>query len=110
MVGLPASHTAVVFDWQEAKLLVAQAYRHTEKVLLENLDKLQAVRFWMPSLSPHAPAGALPAHTAAENVSTAHSNQLSCSLPLPIPPPSLLTVNTSSQSLEAGRRTSSFRG
>uniref|UniRef100_A0A452TTU9 Mitochondrial inner membrane m-AAA protease component paraplegin n=1 Tax=Ursus maritimus TaxID=29073 RepID=A0A452TTU9_URSMA len=27
----------------EAKLLVAQAYRHTEKVLLENLDKLQAL-------------------------------------------------------------------
>lgn len=29
---------------QEAKLLVAKAYRHTEKVLLDNLDKLQAVR------------------------------------------------------------------
>lgn len=28
---------------QEAKLLVAKAYRHTEKVLLDNLDKLQAV-------------------------------------------------------------------
>ncbi|XP_023560976.1 paraplegin [Octodon degus] len=27
----------------EAKLLVAKAYRHTEKVLLENLDKLQAL-------------------------------------------------------------------
>uniref|UniRef100_A0A5F9DB23 Mitochondrial inner membrane m-AAA protease component paraplegin n=1 Tax=Oryctolagus cuniculus TaxID=9986 RepID=A0A5F9DB23_RABIT len=27
----------------EAKLLVAQAYRHTEKVLLDNLDKLQAL-------------------------------------------------------------------
>ena len=96
MVGLPACHTAVVFDWQEAKLLVAQAYRHTEKVLQENLDKLQAVRFWMPGLSPHALAGVLPAHTAAENVSTARSNQLGCSLPLLTRPPSLLTANTSS--------------
>nr|XP_021561336.1 paraplegin isoform X3 [Neomonachus schauinslandi] len=35
----------------EAKLLVAKAHRHTEKVLQENLDKLQAVRFWAPGLS-----------------------------------------------------------
>ncbi|KAI2580212.1 SPG7 matrix AAA peptidase subunit, paraplegin, partial [Homo sapiens] len=27
----------------EARLLVAKAYRHTEKVLQDNLDKLQAV-------------------------------------------------------------------
>lgn len=37
-------YTAVVLRWQEAKLLVAKAYRHTEQVLQENLDKLQAVR------------------------------------------------------------------
>lgn len=33
------------FHSQEARLLVAKAYRHTEKVLQDNLDKLQAVRF-----------------------------------------------------------------
>lgn len=39
---------AVVLRWQEAKLLVAKAYRHTEQVLQENLDKLQAVRLGAP--------------------------------------------------------------
>lgn len=36
--------TELLFHSQEAKLLVAKAYRHTEQVLQANLDKLQAVR------------------------------------------------------------------
>lgn len=55
-------YPAVVLCWQEAKLLVAKAYRHTEQVLQENLDKLQAVRLGAPGLSSlPAPRGTLPA-------------------------------------------------
>ncbi|XP_073884140.1 mitochondrial inner membrane m-AAA protease component paraplegin isoform X5 [Macaca fascicularis] len=36
----------------EARLLVAKAYRHTEKVLQDNLDKLQAVRPWPAGKRP----------------------------------------------------------
>lgn len=47
------AHTFLMTDLppplQEARLLVARAYRHTEKVLLDNLDKLQAVS---PSWEP----------------------------------------------------------
>lgn len=47
-------HTSLLTDsslpLQEAKLLVAKAYRHTEKVLLDNLDKLQAVRACGPGI------------------------------------------------------------
>lgn len=39
-----APYRALVFHLQEARLLVAKAYRHTEKVLQDNLDKLHAVR------------------------------------------------------------------
>jgi hypothetical protein len=43
-VGNKSVNSVCLFPSQEAKLLVAMAYRHTEKVLLDNLDKLQAVR------------------------------------------------------------------
>jgi hypothetical protein len=50
------AHTFLLRDFppplQEAKLLVAKAYRHTEKVLLDNLDKLQAVRTSQASQEP----------------------------------------------------------
>lgn len=46
----PGPSQTLLFPLQEARLLVAAAYRHTEKVLRDNLDKLQAV-------SPHHPPG-----------------------------------------------------
>lgn len=35
----------VVLFFQEAKMLIARAYRHTEKLLLDNRDKLTLVSF-----------------------------------------------------------------
>lgn len=46
----PCPSLTLTFCSQEARLLVATAYRHTEKVLRDNLDKLQAVR--LPRASP----------------------------------------------------------
>lgn len=50
---------------QEARLLVATAYRHTEQVLRNNLDKLHAVSLCCPR--PHAcqELGPLSLHTDA---------------------------------------------
>ncbi|XP_047702305.1 paraplegin isoform X1 [Prionailurus viverrinus] len=77
----------------EAKVLVAKAHRHTEKVLRDNQDKLQAVRFWAPACpslgggggrqpSPHGadvavtPRGTLPStHTATEKAAVLRSPQ-----------------------------------
>lgn len=42
--------TDLPLPFQEAKLLVAKAYRHTERVLLDNLDKLQAVSACGPGI------------------------------------------------------------
>lgn len=50
----PGPSQTLLFLLQEARLLVAAAYRHTEKVLRDNLDKLQAV-------SPRRPPGPVPA-------------------------------------------------
>lgn len=85
--------TDLFAHWQEAKVLVAKAHRHTEKVLRDNQDKLQAVRFWAPACpslsggggrqpSPHGadvavtPRGTLSnTHTATEKAAFLHSPQ-----------------------------------
>ncbi|KAJ8785969.1 hypothetical protein J1605_006929 [Eschrichtius robustus] len=61
----PGPSQTLVFPLQEARLLVAAAYRHTEKVLRDNLDKLQAVSPRRPrALRTPVPPGAGPAVTA----------------------------------------------